>query len=175
VFAFTPTAPISPTDVQLTFDCLNSDPAPIYANAAVNTLLFSADNNPIPDIVALGATLTGDGIVNIPGTNGNAAFAVASSNVGVTGDITVSADTGSAVLPVILNVCETDPGTGACTSPIGPTVTVSYTGGTNRTFGIFISGTGTVPFDPANNRVIVRFKDAGAVTRGATSVAVRTQ
>ena len=43
------------------------------------------------------------------------------------------------------------------------------------TFGVFVAGTATVPFDPANNRIFVRFKDAGLVTRGATSVAVRTQ
>jgi class 3 adenylate cyclase len=43
------------------------------------------------------------------------------------------------------------------------------------TFGIFVAGTGTVPFDPANNRVFVRFKDAGGVTRGSTGVAVGTQ
>jgi hypothetical protein len=43
------------------------------------------------------------------------------------------------------------------------------------TFGIFVTGTGTVPFAPATNRVFVPFKDAGGSTRGATSVAVRTQ
>jgi len=54
VFAITPTAPIAPTDVQLTFDCSNTDPAPIFAGAAVNTLLFSASTGPIPDIIGTG-------------------------------------------------------------------------------------------------------------------------
>jgi hypothetical protein len=43
------------------------------------------------------------------------------------------------------------------------------------TFGIFIQGNGNVTFDPAANRIFVRFKDSGGVTRGSTSVAVRTQ
>lgn len=43
------------------------------------------------------------------------------------------------------------------------------------TFAIFIGAAGTVPFDPARNRVFVRFNDSAGVTRGSTSVAVRTQ
>jgi hypothetical protein len=39
---------------------------------------------------------------------------------------------------------------------------------------VFVTATGSVPFDPAANRIIVEFKDADVV-RGATSVAVRTQ
>ena len=68
VFAVTPTAPMAPTDVQFSFDCANSSPAPI--NTGLNTLLLSASATPVPDIVALAATTTNDGILNILGTNG---------------------------------------------------------------------------------------------------------
>ena len=43
VLAFTPTAPFPPTDVQLSFDCTNSNPAPV--NSGLNTLLLSASND----------------------------------------------------------------------------------------------------------------------------------
>ncbi len=42
------------------------------------------------------------------------------------------------------------------------------------TFGIFVQGTGNIPFDPANNRIFLRFRDVGGEVRGATSVAART-
>ncbi|MDZ7653996.1 MAG: hypothetical protein U5L03_16285 [Burkholderiaceae bacterium] len=173
VFAFTPTAPVSPTDVQLEFKCLNSDAAPIYAN--VNTLLFSADSSPVPDVIALAATSNNDGIVNIPGSIGTGFFAVATANVGAASTITASADTGAATLPVTLWLCQTNPGTGACLAPLTPTVTTTIGAGETPTFAVFVAGSGSVPFDPANNRVIVRFRDGANVVRGATSVAVRSQ
>ena len=171
LFAFTPTATIPSTDVQLAFDCTNSDPAPV--TIGLNTLLLSASMNPVSDIVALAATPTGDGIVNLPGDTGANAFAVATVNVGSQGMITVSADTGSATLPVVLFVCETN-ATGACLSPPASSVTTTIAAGATPTFSIFVTGTGTVPFDPANNRVFVRFRNANGATRGSTSVAVQT-
>ena len=173
VFALTPSAPIAPTDVQLSFDCTNTNPAPI--NTGLNTLLLSASTTPVPDIVALAVTPTNDGIVNILATNGTGALAVATVNVGATGTITASADTGSATLPVNISLCQTNPASGQCISAIGPTVTTTINSSATPTFGIFVQGKGNVPFDPATNRIFVRFKDGGGVTRGSTSVAVRTQ
>ena len=63
---------VAPTDVQLNFDCTNTDLAPV--NVGLNTLLLSASTSPVPDIVALAATLTNDGIVNIPGAGGTGSF-----------------------------------------------------------------------------------------------------
>jgi len=173
VFALTLSAPIAPTDVELGFVCTNANRAAI--NPGLNTLLLSASATPVPDIVALAATTTNDGIVNIPGTNGTGAFSVATVNVGTTATITASADTGAAALPINILLCETNPATGACISAIGPSVATTINAGATPTFGIFVQGSGNVSFDPAGNRVFVRFTDGVNVPRGATSVAVRTQ
>jgi len=172
VFAFTPTAAIASTDVVLNFDCTNTSPAP--SNSGLNTLLFSASSTPVPGVIALAATLTNDGIVNLAGTG---VFAVATVNLGAGGTITVSADTGPAALPVRIALCETNPMTGQCVNPTVPTtgpVVTTINANATPTFGFFVTPTGTVPFDPALNRIFVRFKDAGGVTRGSTSVAVKT-
>jgi len=171
VLAFTPTASFPPTDVQLSFDCTNSNPAPV--NSGLNTLLFSASATPVPDIVALAAA--NGGIVDVPGATGTGVFAVATVNVGASANIIASADTGAAILPVNIFLCETNPVTGQCISGIGPSVSTTINAGATPTFGIFVQGNGNVPFDPAGNRIFVRFKDGGNVTRGSTSVAVRTQ
>jgi hypothetical protein len=96
-------------------------------------------------------------------------------NVGASGSITASADTGSASLPANISLCQTDPATGQCISAIVASVTTQINANATPTFGIFVQGNGNVAFDPAVNRVFVRFKDSGSVTRGSTSVAVRTQ
>jgi hypothetical protein len=173
IFALTPNALITPTDVQLSFECTNSNPAPIISG--VNTLLFSASAASVPDIVALAATLNNDGIVNILGTNGAGVFAVATVNVGAGDTITVVADTGGAVLPVNILLCQTDPQTSVCLSPLATSVPTTILPNETPTFGVFVAGAGDVAFVPETNRIFVRFKDSGGVTRGSTSVAVRTQ
>ena len=124
--------------------------------------------------MALAATATNDGIVHVPGSNGANAFAVASVNVGAPALITASADTGPASLPLLLFVCQTG-ASGNCLGSPQPSVTVQIGTNGTPTFSIFASATGTIVSDPATNRIFVRFKDPGNVTRGSTSVAVTTQ
>jgi len=171
IVSFTPSAPIAPTDVRLDYRCANA--GPVIPIVGVNTLLLTATAPPAPDIVALAATTSNDGIAAIPGTWGATSFAVATSNVGATGAITASVDTGSAALPVTLTVCPTDPATGVCLTPAAATATVTIPAGATPTFGIFVDYTGPVAFDPAVSRIFVRFRDGGGVTRGSTSVAAR--
>jgi hypothetical protein len=182
VIAFRAAGPFGPADV--TFNFGGSSGAAVAPILGLNTLLLSASNTPVPDVVALAATQGNTGIVNIPGVTGAGAFAVATVNVGAGGSIIVSADTGSgtaavqagqAVLPVTLTLCQTNPATGVCLGDPTPTVTTQINSGETPTFAVFVKGNGLVPFDPATNRVAVRFRDAGGAIRGATSVAVRTQ
>jgi streptogramin lyase len=173
VIALTPNSPVVPTEVALGFDCAGGDAAP--SGTGVNALLYSASATPVPDIVALAATATNDGILHISGPSGSNAFAVATVDVGASAAITATANTGSATLPLAISVCQTDPASGQCTSPVGPSVTMTINAGATPTFAIFATESGLVPFDPANNRIFVTFSDAGGTIRGSTSVAVETQ
>jgi hypothetical protein len=172
VFGLTPTREILPTDVQLSLACGGTSATVL---TGINTLLLSASIPPVPDIVALAATVGNTGIVNIPGSFGVGIFAVATVNVGVGSTITASADTGAASLPVTVSLCASNPVTGECLAAPTTTVTTSIEANATPTFAIFITGAGTIGNDPANNRIFVRFKDASGVTRGSTSVAVKTQ
>jgi hypothetical protein len=158
----------------MAFVCDNLGVAQVVSG--LNTLLLSASDIPIPDIVALAATIDNDGIVKLSSTG---VFAVATVNVGGAGGmITASADTGAVSLPVDITLCETDPGTGVCLGALvsgANGVTTQIDTGETPTFGIFVDSDEVIAFDPAVNRVFVRFRDGGGVVRGATSVAVRTQ
>jgi hypothetical protein len=161
--------------IPATFTFQTTDPATNQVTNSPNTLLFSASATQVPDIVALAATLNNDGIVNIPGTNSTGVFAVATVNVGAGDTITVAADTGGAILPVSISICQTDPQTSVCLSPPATSVPTTILPNETPTFGVFVAGAGDVGFVPETNRIFVRFKDSGGVTRGSTSVAVRTQ
>jgi hypothetical protein len=145
VVSVMPTAQFTSTEFAVYFGCANTQTA--RSRKGLNTVLLSASLTPIPDIVALAATTNNDGIVNIPGSNGTGAFAVATVNVGATGTITASAGTGGLTLPVNVSLCQTDPASGQCISGVGPSVTTTINANATPTFGVFVQGNGNVPFD----------------------------
>ena len=172
LIALTPQAPILPTEVAFNFAGTNT--APVVPLVGINTLLLSASVSDVPDIIALAAALGNNGIVDVSAANSNSgAFAVATFNVGLGASITVSGDTGGVTLPLAVFVCQTN-SQGGCVDNPAPSVTAFIGSNATPTFAFFVAAQGVVNFDPAVNRIFARFKDADGVTRGSTSVAVRT-
>jgi hypothetical protein len=171
LLAFQSTTAFTAPALAPEFECTGS--APATAVIGVDTVDLTFSMTPIADIIALAATASNNGIISLP-NGGVGAFAVASFNVGVTAPITVSADTGGAVLPVTATLCQTNPSNGQCLAAPSPTVTLSFAGGAAPTFSIFLQSTGAIGFAPATSRIFVRFEDAGGVLHGATSVAIET-
>jgi len=174
VFAVTPSQDLTAAEIAVLFACTNK-PVTISV-VGLNTFLLSASTTPSPDLVAVSATASHDQIVNVPGTNGTGFFSAAAINIGAAGTITATADDGGKGLAVNLTLCQTDPSTGACINPTSPGSSATLTIANNQTvtFSIFVTETGSVPFDPANNRLFLRLETGDGVTRGATDVAVRT-
>lgn len=175
VFGFTPTAELDSIAVGLGFVCGEVNTAPSFVG--LNTLQLAASSTSVPDVVALGATLLNDGIVHIPGATGIGFFSVATVNVGADSLINVTADTGDAILPASVSLCQTDPATAACINPTVPTngaVTLNINSNETPTFAVFVQGADDIALDPAASRVFVRFTDASDLETGSTSVAVQT-
>jgi virginiamycin B lyase len=174
VVAFTPNAPFGPESVGFSFNCASIGTAATVAG--LNTLLLSASTTPTPDLIVEAATLQNDGIVHV--TNGSppiGVFAVATDNLGSGDTITVATNTGTATLPITVTVCQTNPSTGACMQTPSAAVTTTINSNATPTFGIFVSASGAVPFDPTNNRIFVTLTDSTNAIRGETSVAAATQ
>lgn len=172
VFGVTPALSFDAADIPIQFTCENRIPAP--SQPGLNTFLLSASSAAVPDMVAIGVTATGDGILHIPGTSGVNVFATAAINIGVTGSIIVTADTGNASLPLILSLCQTEPVTGACLTAPADHATVEVQNNQTVTFSVFAQAMGVIPFNPANSRVFLRLA-SDSMIRGATSVAVSTE
>jgi hypothetical protein len=172
IVSLTPTAGETPTAVPFSFACSNVPAAP--ALDGVNTLLLSASTTSVPDIVALAATASNDGILHISGSSGANAFAVATIDLGSSDTITAIANTGEATLSLSLAICETDPSSGQCLAPPSGSATTPISANATPTFAIFGAANGTIPFDPANSRIFVQFTGSDGTIRGETSVAVTT-
>jgi streptogramin lyase len=172
VISATPGAVFPATTIDFTFGCTNTNPAPTLVG--VDTLTLSASATAVPDIVALVAS-SDPGYLDIPGTMGAGAFAVATANLGAPAQITAAARTGTTTLPITLAICETNPATGACLAAPAASAITEIASGATPTFSIFAAGSGTIADAPGTNRVFVTFTDAGGALRGATSVAVRTE
>jgi hypothetical protein len=173
VVAFSPSTPFAPSDVALGFFCNSLLGPPIVPG--VNTSLLSASATPVPDIVALAATASNDGILHLPGNSGANAFAVVVVNLGATAAITATANTGAVSLPLAVSICQTNPATGQCLGPAASSAAATIMANAMPTFATFAAAVDGVPFVPQTNRIFVEFSDANEIVRGSTSVAVETQ
>ena len=172
VFGITPSAELSAAEVALQFQCAGAPEA--ASVVGLNTLLFSASSAPVPDLIALVATTTNNGVMELGDNTGF--FTAATINVGSAATITVQADVGGANLPMTLSLCQTDPETSVCINPAVPStepVTVEIVDGGSPTFAVFATASGSIPLDPARSRVFLLFSDELGEVRGATSVAVQ--
>jgi hypothetical protein len=167
VVSFTPLAAFDTTTAQIYARADNATATTRFPG--VNTVELRATSSGGPDIIAVSTTTD---FHQFP-SNGANAFAVALSNVGAnaTGDITVTANTGGVALPINITVMETDPPTGAV---IGDNILQNVAAGENRTVAVFVTFHGPVSFNPALNRIFIRFLDENGDLVGSTSTAVST-
>ena len=160
-------------DLNLRYKCDNSDAANIVSG--VNSVLLSFGAAAVPDLIAVAVTPSGDGILRIADENSAAAFAMAVSNVGAEGELTLQPEGLGAASTLRLRICETDPAAGTCLDAPAETVTRSFAANETASFAIFGRAQGeAVPFAPARARVRLIAQDTAGVVRGSTSVAVRT-
>jgi hypothetical protein len=158
--------------MPLVFGCDGMTDAAIVGG--VNTLDLNMADNPGADIIAVIATPTNNGIMEMP-SGGAGAFAIATSNLGAAQSVTVSIDTGAATLPLSVAICQTDSTTGQCLAAAAKSIPVSFAAEDAPTFSAFLQCGGAIPLAPASSRVFIHFTDASGKIHGETSVAVETQ
>ncbi|MBL4616902.1 MAG: M6 family metalloprotease domain-containing protein [Robiginitomaculum sp.] len=170
VFEYTPNRVMQGSQIGLVFDCTNTSPAPSVPG--LNRFTVSSDNVAVADLIAIAATVSNDGIINIPGETATGFFSASAVNIGPAATITAYVDDAGAGLTLEALICTTD-ALGNCDA--APASQVSFTLATDEVvlLAVFVTGQGNVTLDAANNRLFLRF-DESATPRGATSVAVRT-
>jgi|HubBroStandDraft_1064217.scaffolds.fasta_scaffold00135_14 hypothetical protein len=172
ILSFTGTTPFTEPALPLAFSCAGTGPAAV--TPGVDTVDLSISSTAVADIITGAVTATDNGIIEVP-NGGATAFAVASVNIGAEDFITVSADTGSASLPLTLSICQTDPTSGQCMAAPAAHVSLEYPSQATPTFSVFLQATGAIPFSPGTSRVFVRFEDGNGGFHGSTSLAIETE
>ena len=172
LFSFAAGEAVDGLEIAPHFVCDNGLPAPV--TPGVNTFTLSASPTETADIVTIASTIGGTGVATPP-LSARTAFSVAAINIGAPGEITATPGDGGAGLPLDLEICQTDPGTGACLAGRSASVDVDFERNETATFTVFVGGTGVaVASNPAVNRVRVEFTNGDGVLVGSTSVAVET-
>jgi YVTN family beta-propeller protein len=172
LLTFTSDAAFDQPGLPLAYRC--DAVAEANSTLGLNTVDLLFSQTLVPDLIALAATAT-PGVLTVPFiAPGPASFAVATANVGAAGTLTVTADTGSAALPLDVAICRSNPKTAACLSPAATTISVDFAAGETASFSCFVTATAAIPFDPAQSRLFIRFEDGGGIAHGSTSVAVET-
>lgn len=173
VLGFESTAAYPSTDVRFVYVCTNTPTA--VPLVGINTVKLVFDVFPVPDMIAVGLTQSGDGIARIDGPNGGGVFVVSSMNIGFTAGLTARTRITGPSTPLLALICRTNPADSTCMSAPTPTVSAAISTNEVATWGVFLAASGNIPPDPALYRVFLEFVDASNVVRGSTSVAVTTE
>ncbi len=177
ILSLTPNTVSPGADIFPDFVC---DHANVDAIPGVNTIFLEIEEKEGADILSMGATPSGDGIMNVP-SGGTGFMTISATNIGA-GDnpgsadtaVTVSVDTGNASLPLFLLLCQTN-ALSTCITPLGSGDINTVIGDTPSYFAVFAadqSGGVGIPLDPANARIYLRFRNAKGTVSSVTSAAV---
>jgi hypothetical protein len=109
----------------------------------------------IPDIIAISATPSGDGVIRLNRMGGAGVMAVAAVNIGIAGDVLVAPQSlGTFPGLATYEVCETD-AAAQCIGARASSLTVNFAANQVRTFAVFARGNSqtNIPFYPDIIRV----------------------
>jgi len=143
----------------------NAAAAPV---SAVNMLTISASTTPSADVIMISTSLNVSTAVNTPKV-----FAVATSNVGgasATG-VSLVVEVPTSITGLAYQVNQTNATTGDI---IGPATGLTIAVNAQPTFGVWLTPTQAITFDPTNNRITLKLVDVNGKVIGAQSVAVST-
>ncbi|WP_421791015.1 alpha/beta hydrolase [Hyphobacterium sp.] len=186
LFSLTPNSVFSGTTAIIDFVCDGSVRATYRPGLTDFVLSSDAD---APDILAIGSTLSADGVARVGSPTGFVPFAVSAINIGA-GDatpdldapaagnnqatITVTPEDGGLALPIAYDICEAN-ASSVCVGPRGPSVTAQI--GDQPSFFVVraLAQNAGIPLFPDIVRSNVVFRDGSNVVRGRTSVAVTVE